>query len=262
MKLLLRILTTAILTLAFIFTVVRWAAWVTLTFWEVRKVPPVARIVPTNLRDQTISQASGKKLSYVGYEFEVPWTDLDEGKTIQYPKDKPDKTTVLLAFHSGLRLRVAAFSTGEWRTLFTTDWKLSPREFELFAGQDAAMSDYVFVRNLYEFTPGKMHYWAWPSAVHAHEAMVLMIKSAATSKEAETGIFSVQNEGFKGFQQGSPLARPARLLVTLYSDSGGVEVEFWQKDDKSPAGVTQPEINRIVQSLHKIPVSEIAISAR
>ena len=161
MKLLRRILVTASLTLVLLFTVVRWAADVALTFWEGREAPPVARIVPTNLPDQAISQASGRKLSCLGYEFEVPWTDLDDSKTELYPKNKPDKTMALFTFRSGLRLRVAVFSTGEFRTLFTTDWKLSPQQFEQFAGRDAEKSDYLFLRKLYEFTPDKVNFWAW-----------------------------------------------------------------------------------------------------
>ncbi|MFY9979214.1 MAG: hypothetical protein WAK22_13375, partial [Candidatus Sulfotelmatobacter sp.] len=204
MKLLRRILVTASLTLVLLFTVVRWAADVALTFWEGREAPPVARIVPTNLPDQAISQASGRKLSCLGYEFEVPWTDLDDSKTELYPKNKPDKTMALFTFRSGLRLRVAVFSTGEFRTLFTTDWKLSPQQFEQFAGRDAEKSDYLFLRKLYEFTPDKVNFWAWSSSTHAHDAMMLLLKSVVPAKEAETGIFGIQNESFKGFQQGGP----------------------------------------------------------
>jgi hypothetical protein len=262
MRLLRRILLTAVVTLVVIFTVVRWAADVAFTFYSAKKVPAIARVVPTELRDHTISQAPGMRLSYLGYGFEVPWSDLDESKTEVYPKDKPDKTMVVLTFRSGLRLRVTAFPTGEWMTLFTTDFKLSPQQYEQFVGHEAAKSDYLFLRNLYEFTPDKMHYWAWPSAVHAHEAMVLMIKSIAPAKAAETGIFNVRNETFRGFQQGNPLARPDRPLVTLYSDGGNVEITLSQKDYKNPAGITQPEINRIVQSVNKIRPSEVAISKR
>ena len=262
MRLFRRILVTAVVTLAVVFTVVRWAADVALTFYAAKKVPAIARVVPTELKDHTVSQAPGTRLSYLGYDFEVPWSDLDESKTELYPKDKPDKTTVVLTFRSGLRLQVTAFPTGEWKTLFTTDFKLSPQQFEQFVGHEASKSDYVFLRNLYDFTPDKMHYWAWSSAVHAHEVMVLTIKSIAPAKAAETGIFNVQNETFKGFQQGNPLARPDRPLVTLYSDGGNVEITLWQKDYRNPAGITQREINRIVQSVSKIRPREVVISKK
>lgn len=262
MKLLRRILATIVITLAVILVCVYWIGPVALSFYAARKVPPMARVVPTELKDHSVSQAPGMKLSYLGYDFEVPWNDLDESKTELYPKDKPDKTMVVLTFRSGLRLRVTAFPTGEWMTLFTRDFKLSPQQFDQFVGHEAAKSDYVFLRNLYEFTPDKMHYWAWSSAVHYHDTLVLTIKSTALAKAAETGIFNVQNETFKGFQQGDPLAPPDRLVVTLYSDGGNVELTLWQKDHKEPVRVTQPEINRIVESLRKIPPTQATISAK
>jgi len=39
--------------------------------------------VPMELSDQSISDLPGRKLSYFGYEFEVPWNDLNEEKTKQ-----------------------------------------------------------------------------------------------------------------------------------------------------------------------------------
>ncbi|HWO34707.1 MAG TPA: hypothetical protein VNO32_38435, partial [Candidatus Acidoferrum sp.] len=146
----------------------------------------------------------GTKLSYLGYEFETPWSDLDPSKTERYPKDKPDKTAVVLTFRSGLRLRLTAFPNGEWETLFTTDLKLSPQQFEQFVGREGAKSDYVFLKSLYEFTPDKMYYWAWPASTHSHDAMVLMLKSIAPAKAAETGIFNLQNASLRGVPAGQP----------------------------------------------------------
>ena len=37
--------------------------------------------VPVELADQSISKSPGRKLSYLGYEFEVPWDDLDDAHT-------------------------------------------------------------------------------------------------------------------------------------------------------------------------------------
>jgi hypothetical protein len=230
---------------------------VALSFYAAKKVPAVARVVPAELKDHTVSQTPGTRLSYLGYQFEARWSDLDQSKTELYPRDKPDKTAVVLTFRSGLRLRLTAFPNGEWKTLFTTDFKLSPQQFEQFVGHDGAKSDYVFLKSLYEFTPDKMHYWAWSSSTRAHDSMVLMLKSIAPAKAAESGIFDLQNGPFRGFQQGSPGARPDQLLVTLYSDDGNVEFTLWQKGYKNPAGVTQPEINRILQSVRKVRTPEV-----
>ena len=248
-----RILTTVVVALAVIFVAVRWIGPVALSFYEARRVPPVAKVVPTELRDASVSQAPGMKLSYLSYEFEVPWSDLDETKTTLYPKDKPEKTRVVLTFHSGLRLMVTAVRPREFANEFTKeDFKMSPAKFEAVFGRGTAASDYTFARNVYEFTPAKMHYWSLSDGVHYREQIVLMIKSIMPAKAAETGIIYVQNQDYKGFQQGDPLVRKDNFVLDLYSDDNHFEAIFLQKDYRNPAGVTQPEINRIIQSLHRV----------
>lgn len=37
--------------------------------------------VPVELAAQSISKSPGRKFSYLGYEFEVPWNDLDDAHT-------------------------------------------------------------------------------------------------------------------------------------------------------------------------------------
>jgi len=128
-------------------------------------------------------------------------------------------------------------------------------------GHEAARSDYVFLNNLYAFTPNGMHYWALSSRLHAREQMVLLIKSVVLSKPAETGIFNVQNQNLRGFQQGDPQIRQDSLVLNLYSNNGSFEITILQKDYRSPTGVTQPEINRIVQSLRSAAPTEVATSA-
>lgn len=253
MKLARRILITVVVTLVVIFVGVNWIAPVALSYYAVSQALPVTRVVPTDLKDLSVSQSPGTKLSYFGYEFEVPWSDLDESKTKLFPKDKPDKKMVWLTFRSGLRLIVTAVPPREMADEFTKgDFKVSPQAFEAVFGHEAAASDYEFTKRVYTFTPDKMHYLAWSSALHTREQMLLLIKSILPSKPAESGILNVRNQSYKGFQQGNPKIRQDSLLVHLYSDDGSVEIVFLQKDYNNAAGVTQPEINRIVQSLHRL----------
>jgi hypothetical protein len=126
---------------------------------------------------------------------------------------------------------------------------MSPHKIDAVYGDGTANSDYAFVRNVYNFSPDKMRYWSLSSAVHYREDEMLIMKTILPANSAETGIFNIQNASYKGFQQGSPQARQDNLLVNLYSDEGSVQIRLCQKDYHNPAGVTQPEINRIVQSL-------------
>ena len=76
MRLLRRVVLTVVITLTVIFVSVEWISPVALSYYAARNVLPAAR-VPTDLKDKSVSDAPGEKLSYVGYEFEVPWNDLD-----------------------------------------------------------------------------------------------------------------------------------------------------------------------------------------
>jgi hypothetical protein len=94
LRLIRRFVLTVVIALVVIFVGIQWIVPVTLSFYAARKAPPIARVTPTDLKDQSLSQTPGKRLSYFGYEFEIPWSDLDETQTKLYPKDQPNKTRV------------------------------------------------------------------------------------------------------------------------------------------------------------------------
>jgi len=258
LKLLRRILLTAVVTSAIIFVSVRWIAPVALSFYASRKAPAVARVVPIDLKDNSVSQAPGMRLSYFGYEFEIPWTDLDVNQTKLYPQDKPAKNKVDLHFRSGLRLMVSAIPPREWANGLSTELGVSQQAVVAAFGQETMKSDYTFVRSVYEFTPANMNHWRFSQEAQSRDEFLLMIKSVALSKYAQSGIFNLQNKDYKGFQQGNPQVRENGIEVNLYSDEGSVEFILSQKGYQNPAGVTQPEINRIVQSLSKAPLGGAA----
>ena len=256
MGLLRRILITVVVTLAVVFAGINWIAPVALSFYAAKKAPAVASVVPTDLKDKSISKAPGQKLSYVGYEFEVPWSDLDETQTRLHPKDNPDKTKVELRFRSGLRLVIRTIPPGEWAKVLPTTFKVSAQDLESVFGRETMKSDYNFAKALYEFTPDNMNYWTVSESTSNREELLLTVKSIALPKSAETGIFNIQNQSYKGFQEGNPRVRQDGIVVDLYSDEGSVKMVFSQGDYHNFAGVAQPEINRIVQSLRKVSQNE------
>ena len=261
MKLFRRILATIVITIAVILLCVYWIGPVALSFYAARKALPVARVVPTELKDHSVSQAPGMKLSYFGYDFEVPRSDLDETKTTFYPKDKPEKTLVVLSFRSGLRLMVTALPARETVNGWASEFKVRPKVVELFFGPSTSSSDYAFVRNVYGFTPNKMHYWSFSPGLHYREQMVLLTKSIMPVKAAASGIFNISNQSYRGFQQGDPQVSRDEVVVDLYSDEDHFELVLSPRKYANPAGVIQPEINRIVESLRKAAPGEVASSA-
>src|SRR5579862_1861994 len=160
MTILRKIVVTPLITCAVILAGGYWIAPIALSFYAANRVPATARIVPTDLQDRSVSQASGMRLSYLGYDFEVPWSDLDSARTALYPKDRQDKTEVILAFRSGLRVVVTAVPAREFAHTFAPDFTMSPKQIDAVYGDGAATSDYAFANNVYIFSPDKMNYWS------------------------------------------------------------------------------------------------------
>jgi hypothetical protein len=254
LKIVRRVLIAAAVTLALLALGVNWVVPVVTSIYAARNAPAIARLVPGELKDLSISPAPGHKLSYFGYEFEVPWTDLDQTQTRLHPENHPNQ--VVLTFRSGLHLQVTVLPAKEFIDNLGASFPGSPQAMNNFIeasfGHEATQSDYIFLKRLYEFTPAKMNCWSLSQRVHYREGFLLILKSASLPLWAKGGIFNIQSGSYKGFQQGAPQIRPPGIAASLYSNDGAVEFIFSQKNYQNSAGVSQSEINRVVQSLHKL----------
>lgn len=196
--------------------------------------------VPADLRDLSVSQAPGMKMRYFGYEFEVPWNDVEEADRKPFATKSSGSDSAWVRFRSGLKLFIS----------------VEPA--------DAAISDYAMARLLYEFNPSKMQSWP-PSPGTQYRQLALfasksLILSHIPSTPAESGIFNLRSQTYRGFQLGNPQARQDGLSIELYFDDGRFEIAFLQEAYEEPSGVTQAEINRIVQTLRKVPADQPAKS--
>ena len=252
MKLLPRILLTIAVALAVIFVLVHWVAPVALSFYAARKAPAVARVVPTELKDHSMADAPGSKLAYAGYEFEVPWNDLDDAQTKLYPTNAAEKNRADLHFRSGLRLIVTAIPACEWTKNLATELKVPQQRVEAAFGAEAMKSDYSFVKTIYEFTPDKMNHWQAFHGTHGRDQWLLILKSLMPLKAAESGIFNIQNQDYRGFQQGDPQMHPDGVAINLYRDDGSIEMLFRTKDYHITSGLTQAELNRVIGSVRRV----------
>jgi hypothetical protein len=237
-------------TLLVLFAGARWIVPAAFSYYEAHQALAITRVVPTELSDSSVSQAPGKTLSFFGYDFEIPWPDLDESQTKLYPTDKP-KCRADLRFRSGLRMIVTAVRARELVDALAEQAKIRAAY---------GKSDYDIVRTIYEFSPDKMQHWN--ARVLFREQFLLILKTAAVPTSAQSGIFDIRNNDFRGFQAGNPQVRQDGIVVHLFADDGSVEFIFSQKDYKAPSGITQPEINRIIQSLHGAPRSASTTDAQ
>ncbi len=208
---------------------------------------PTANLTPVELMDHRVASGNGPKLSCFGFEFEVPWQDIDT-QNIQR------KVMVLIPFQSGLEILAGHGSTHSLVDTAMESTKTDPQHFRAAYGDKAAQSDYDFLRLALNTTPGSIRLVDSKEDV-ARKTTLLLFKTLIAP--GDSGIFAVQANEFKGFQYGDPSKHPKRVTVTLYSAQGGIELSFSQKDMK-PLAISQADINRAIQTLRYSGMPETA----
>jgi hypothetical protein len=210
---------------------------------KIARKAPVARNVPIELSDVSISHAPGKKLSYLGYEFDVPWDDFDEEKS------KVIGNAAIIAFRSGNAILLFVVPPQDFIKSTENHFPGYTESVKRMYGEKVLHSDYAFKRAIYECTPRKITLLTSRQDT-ASLSMIIFMKSVIAPM-VDSEIYTIQSKDFQGFQLGNPLRRPRKMAVELYSDDVELEFNFNQKDSGLPA-ITQAEINRIIQTAHKV----------
>ena len=218
---------------------------------------PVAKITPVELPDSSASQAVGKRLSYFGYQFEVPWDDIDEARSKTIAGNK-----AVIVFRSGNVLSVWSGEPHDFVNTILSNGKIDRDTFRRIYGDQALQSDFFFHRMMLEAAPDQITPLV-PRRQAIRQSMLLVMKTISAPRGADSGIFAVRAGDFSGFQFGRPQSSVGGVSVELYSDSGSLDFIFGQKPNGSTI-ISQPDINRILQTIHKIPaqVSSTNLSSK
>lgn len=206
---------------------------------------PIVKRTPTELPDQSIAQASVRKLNYFGYEFEVPW-EIDEAKSKQVGQMQ------LVAFRSGNALLVSRMAPKEFVKDFLSTGKADPAGLRNLYGEGVLQSDYSLKQQILEATPERVGLLT-PRNEAVESAMLLLIKGIMMPSGAESGIYQIRAGDFRGFQFGDPRSRPKSIDLEIYNQDGGLGFIFTQRQTTSDPAITQAQINRIIQSLQRLP---------
>jgi hypothetical protein len=112
------------------------------------------------------------------------------------------------------------------------------------------------MRLILETTPNKITVSATRERDVSQE-MLLMLKGMSLSLygDPESGIFEVSGKEFNGFQYGSPQNPSGRVNVELFPEGGHLDLFFGEKKDGSMP-ISQADINRVVQTIHKVSAQE------
>lgn len=204
---------------------------------------PIVESVPVELEDLTVSTAKGKKLSFQGVEFEVPWDDLDEQKTRIVGK------WAVIYFRSGRNILLCVGTSDMFLNGLSKDKAPAPEVFAKIYGPQVLKSDYALYDALHKTTPSQITL-STPSNRAAGLGVMLMVK-AIMPPTTDWAIYRVRSSGVKGFQLGNPGRRPKKMCLELFAEDGEYEINIIQDGAGAIPPITQAELNRIIQTVHK-----------
>jgi len=198
---------------------------------------------PVPLPDTSVSSTAHKQVSYFGYELELPWDDVDPNRV------KAFGTVHVTYFLSG---NVFWFSTFGPKNFINEVMKTDKMDADTFRGTygNSTQSDYDFYRTMLEVTPDSIG--PLMSQQDDSRNSALLVLKAIAMPNSESGIFDIRSGDLRGFQFNGARGKRTLIVDDLYGDDGGVEIWFGQEPKKSAPAITQPEINRVLKSIHKI----------
>jgi hypothetical protein len=92
---------------------------------------PATKKTPIALPDLSVSSVAHKTVSYFGYEFELPWDDVDEQKS----RTARTVNVHITAFHSGNGFWFSTFPAREFVKDVVEKTKLTPQQFRQVYGE-------------------------------------------------------------------------------------------------------------------------------
>jgi hypothetical protein len=235
------ILTVCVVYLWFFGTQTFFALWAR----NVGRKVPIVKTVPVDLKDLSISQAKGERVSFMGGEFEVPWDDVVQEKT------RVVGNWLIVPFRSGKLIVLCVEEADGFIASMTKSKTPDPELFKAMYGPEVLRSDYALHKAIFETTPSQINLLT-PSNRAAGLGSVILIK-AIMPPTTDWAIYKIQSQNFKGFQLGDPIRRPKKMCLELYAEDAHFEINIDQNTTSPGSGITQAELNRIIQSVRKVP---------
>jgi len=224
--------------------------------WEAKKIPAV-KVTPQPLTDYSVSGAPGTTLSYFGYSFEVPWNG--SFKTKESQKNSIKSGIVHVKFESGQDLLlIAPANQGGLLSEVVQDQSSHMENLRPVLGDLINRSAYDQYAALLNTSPSTIRVFG-PRADAVRGVTLLTIKAIALPASLETGVFSFELPDKRGFQIGDP-RKSGRIHLEVL-DLNGHYVEIICATAKDSIGLTQPELNRILKTLHTVSSDSFAAHA-
>jgi hypothetical protein len=224
-----------------------------ITYWRLRPAtfrsadisPRGWNSVPHPLADAMVSHADGTRLSYYGCTFEVPWKDID--------KERNEGRWVEVHFRKGQTLTFYNPEFFDWEPINSYAGRIDPLMghdyFRVAFGTGLNKSRYEQFQAVASTTPSQF------SPFHSHREFariltLLEIKGLWFEHNvAAPDIFSFERIDYRGFESSGLSHDWQRVVLDFFDKSDrhsfAIRVEV---DSHSGERLTQPEINRVIQT--------------
>jgi len=220
-----------------------WSIHDALSARDIARKDPAVWKIPIELSDRAVSSSPGTQLSYLGYDFEVPWTDMDAQRM------RRRRDMQIMVFHSGKLILFRTSPPGKSVGTFAAK-NCSDRWRNLLVGlsPEVLSSDYAFTRAALEATPAHTDRDAITG--RGMRLFTLLLMKSVLILPDEDEVFSLKTDNFEGFEFRSADARPRnRFRVVLFGKRGEVEFDF--VESRRGNKITQAEINHVIQSVRR-----------
>jgi hypothetical protein len=204
---------------------------------QLQKSHPALALVPHPLRDTSIASDPGITLAEFGYRFDVPWTQIQAHETAA--------VTALYRFPGGFGLTV--WNATELTTTIKMMREAAARNKHPFTNFLGARTEYELLNSELQATPGQLSPFM-PRLEAYRRSMLLSLKQMDLPGEATADLYSFAWKGWRGFQLGDP--EQNRVVEVRCFDANDREVRFFFAVERgSNTNISQPDINKVVQSL-------------
>jgi hypothetical protein len=228
-----------------LFAYARPIALLLYTKWEVRKATELW-VVPTPLRLVATEPQTGKTLSYFGYDFESPWTDVKRERKLE--------SIAVVNFSGGQFISILdpAHSTDELQMMKREATKRGV-ELRSVLGEEATRSRYALRSKILNLTPGDLRLFSPRQEMVANSVFLIMKK--AWMARLKGGLYSFETNWLRGFQEGGP-AQDDMVIIEAF-DAQDHEIQVWIGSGHGASNrPSQADINRILYSLRPAPTSQ------
>lgn len=224
--------------------------------WEAKKMPLV-KVTPQPLTDYSVSDAPGRTFSYLGYSFEVPWTGDFKTRGSENGSIKGGGIMELKFASGQTLLLIAPSNQNGLLSEFVEDQSMHMEDMGLVFGDLMYRSAYDQYFALLNTSPSTIRAFG-PRREAIRGEILLSIKGIAFPASLESGVFAFQFPDKRGFQLGDP--RKSRRIDLWVFDLNGHHLEISIGTARDGVNLTQPELNRILKTLH--PVSSASPAAQ